>query len=65
MERPVKTSRRMCGRFVRFRCGLRAAILKKAKVPADFEVRGEVMMTRKAFEALNRQAGADRRKDFR
>jgi DNA ligase (NAD+) len=28
--------------------------LKKAKVPASFEVRGEVMMTRKAFEALNR-----------
>src|SRR5437868_6669560 len=28
--------------------------LKKAKVPAAFEVRGEVMMTRKAFEALNR-----------
>src|ERR1700682_1745793 len=29
-------------------------ILKKVKLPADFEVRGEVMMTRKAFEALNR-----------
>jgi len=29
--------------------------LTKAKVPAWFEVRGEVMMTRKAFEALNRQ----------
>ncbi len=29
--------------------------LKKAKLPADFEVRGEVMMTRKAFEALNRE----------
>jgi DNA ligase (NAD+) len=29
--------------------------LKKARLPADFEVRGEVMMTRKAFEALNRQ----------
>src|SRR4030095_3388360 len=28
--------------------------LKKAKVPASFEVRGEVTMTRKAFEALNR-----------
>lgn len=27
---------------------------KKAKLPASFEVRGEVMMTRKAFEALNR-----------
>jgi DNA ligase (NAD+) len=32
-----------------------AAVLKKAKVRPDFEVRGEVMMTRKAFEALNRQ----------
>ena len=32
-----------------------AAALKKAKLRADFEVRGEVMMTRKAFEALNRQ----------
>jgi DNA ligase (NAD+) len=29
-------------------------ILKKVKLPEDFEVRGEVMMTRKAFEALNR-----------
>jgi DNA ligase (NAD+) len=29
--------------------------LKKGKVPVSFEVRGEVMMTRKAFEALNRQ----------
>jgi DNA ligase (NAD+) len=29
-------------------------IVKKAKVPVSFEVRGEVMMTRKAFEALNR-----------
>jgi DNA ligase (NAD+) len=32
-----------------------AGALKKAKLPADFEVRGEVLMTRKAFEALNRQ----------
>ncbi|MFI5093350.1 MAG: NAD-dependent DNA ligase LigA [Candidatus Acidiferrum sp.] len=32
-----------------------AAALKKAKLPASFEVRGETMMTRKAFEALNRQ----------
>src|SRR5215468_4635378 len=31
------------------------AALKKVKLRADFEVRGEVMMTRKAFEALNRQ----------
>src|SRR5207253_10188367 len=28
--------------------------LKKAKLPPAFEVRGEVIMTRKAFEALNR-----------
>jgi DNA ligase (NAD+) len=32
-----------------------AAALKKAKLPGDFEVRGEIMMTRQAFEALNRQ----------
>jgi len=31
-----------------------AAALKKAKLPVDFEVRGEIMMTRKSFEALNR-----------
>jgi DNA ligase (NAD+) len=31
------------------------AVLRKAKLPPDFEVRGEVLMTRKAFEALNRQ----------
>ncbi len=31
-----------------------AAALKKAKLPGTFEVRGEVMMTRKSFEALNR-----------
>src|SRR5215471_6685000 len=31
------------------------AILKKVKLPADVEVRGDVMMTRKAFDALNRQ----------
>ena len=31
------------------------SVLKKAKLRADFEVRGEVMMTRKAFDALNRQ----------
>jgi DNA ligase (NAD+) len=30
------------------------AALKKAKLPGDFEVRGEVIMTRKAFQALNR-----------
>src|SRR5437867_9580430 len=32
-----------------------AAVLKKIKLGADFEVRGEVMMTKKAFEALNRR----------
>jgi DNA ligase (NAD+) len=32
-----------------------AAVLKKVKLPSDFEVRGEVLMTRKAFEELNRQ----------
>jgi DNA ligase (NAD+) len=32
-----------------------AAALKKAKLLPHFEVRGETMMTRKAFEALNRQ----------
>src|SRR5437899_4141310 len=32
-----------------------AVTLKKVKLRADFEVRGEVMMMRKAFEALNRQ----------
>ena len=31
-----------------------AAVLKKVKLPTDFEVRGEVLMTRKAFEELNR-----------
>ncbi|MGB9465951.1 MAG: NAD-dependent DNA ligase LigA, partial [Candidatus Acidiferrum sp.] len=32
-----------------------AAVLKRTKLPSDFEVRGEVLMTRKAFEALNQQ----------
>jgi DNA ligase (NAD+) len=31
------------------------AVLKQAKVPASFDVRGEVLMTHKAFEAMNRQ----------
>ena len=31
-----------------------AALLKKTKLGANFEVRGEVMMTRKSFDALNR-----------
>jgi DNA ligase (NAD+) len=30
-------------------------VLKKLKLPKSFEVRGEILMTRKAFEALNRQ----------
>ncbi|MGH9818334.1 MAG: NAD-dependent DNA ligase LigA, partial [Candidatus Acidiferrales bacterium] len=32
-----------------------AATLKKLNIPADVEVRGEVVMTRRAFEALNRR----------
>jgi DNA ligase (NAD+) len=32
-----------------------AGVLKKAKMPRTFEVRGEVLMTHKAFEAMNRQ----------
>jgi DNA ligase (NAD+) len=32
-----------------------AAVLKKAKLPAAFEVRGEIMMPRRSFEELNRQ----------
>ncbi len=32
-----------------------AGALKKAKLPLDFEVRGEIMMTRESFDALNRQ----------
>jgi DNA ligase (NAD+) len=32
-----------------------AGVLKKIKLPANFEVRGEVMMTRKSFEMLNQQ----------
>jgi DNA ligase (NAD+) len=31
------------------------AALKKLKLPPTFEVRGEVLMTRKSFEAMNRQ----------
>jgi DNA ligase (NAD+) len=31
------------------------AVLKKYRLPADFEVRGEAIMSRRAFEALNRQ----------
>ena len=32
-----------------------AGVLKKNKLPAGIEVRGEIMMTKKAFEALNRK----------
>jgi DNA ligase (NAD+) len=32
-----------------------AATMKKVKLTRNFEVRGEIMMTRKSFEALNRQ----------
>jgi len=32
-----------------------AGVLKKIKLPANFEVRGEVVMTRKSFEMLNQQ----------
>src|SRR5579863_831129 len=32
-----------------------AAALKKLRLPPSFEVRGEVLMTRKSFEAMNRQ----------
>ncbi|HEV8383361.1 MAG TPA: NAD-dependent DNA ligase LigA [Candidatus Acidoferrales bacterium] len=32
-----------------------SAALKKLGIPRDFEVRGEIIMTRKAFEQMNRQ----------
>jgi len=32
-----------------------AAVVKKSKLGVTFEVRGEILMTRKAFEAMNRQ----------
>src|SRR5271156_2722861 len=35
-----------------------AAQLKKAAIPQSFEVRGEAIMTRKAFEAMNEQQDA-------
>ena len=41
-----------------------AALLKKAGLPQDFEVRGEAIMTRKAFEALNEQQEAEGGKRF-
>jgi DNA ligase (NAD+) len=45
--------------------GVDPALLKKAGVPADFEVRGEVLMSRKAFEALNEQQAAQGGKIFK
>jgi len=39
-------------------------LLKKAGVPQDFEVRGEVIMTRKALEALNEHQEAEGGKRF-
>ncbi|HKV48876.1 MAG TPA: NAD-dependent DNA ligase LigA [Candidatus Acidoferrales bacterium] len=42
-----------------------AALLKKAGLPLDFEVRGEVLMNRKAFEALNEQQAAQGGKIFK
>jgi DNA ligase (NAD+) len=41
-----------------------AALLKKAGVTANFEVRGEAMMTRKAFEELNEQQEEQGGKQF-
>ncbi|MGH9734059.1 MAG: NAD-dependent DNA ligase LigA [Candidatus Acidiferrales bacterium] len=35
--------------------GVDPALLKKTGLPASFEVRGEVIMTRKAFQAMNEQ----------
>lgn len=40
------------------------ALLKKAGIPQDFEVRGEAIMTRKAFEALNEQQEEEGGKRF-
>jgi DNA ligase (NAD+) len=41
-----------------------ATILKKAHLTGDFEVRGEIMMTRKSFDLLNRQQEASGGKIF-
>ena len=40
------------------------ALLKKAGLPANFEVRGEVIMTHKAFDALNDQQDREGGKRF-
>jgi len=41
-----------------------AAQLKKAGIPASFEVRGEAIMTRAAFEAMNEQQNAKGEKRY-
>ncbi len=41
-----------------------AALLKKAGIPADFEVRGEAIMSKKAFQELNLQQGEQGGKIF-
>ncbi|MGA8222086.1 MAG: NAD-dependent DNA ligase LigA [Candidatus Acidiferrales bacterium] len=43
---------------------IEAALLKKTALPGTFEVRGEAMMTRKAFEELNEQQGEQGGKQF-
>ena len=43
---------------------IRPAQLKKAGLDGNFEVRGEVIMTRQAFKELNAAAGRAGRKDF-
>ncbi len=40
------------------------ALLKKAGIPSDFEVRGEVIMTREAFEEMNAQQAVQGGKIF-
>ena len=42
----------------------RPRMLKKLALPRDFEVRGEIIMTAHAFEALNRQQESRRRQAF-
>ena len=42
-----------------------ASLLKKSGLPKEFEVRGEVLMSRKAFEALNEQQAARGEKIFK
>jgi len=41
-----------------------SALLKKAGVPGDFEVRGEAIMSKKAFQELNEQQGEQGLKIF-